>query len=217
MNDDFYSEPGFREKLTVREQVLGVLLVLVLIFIAAGLVNRAFKSPKIYYDFIPPPVQSPLSGSDSLTITLSQDSATLTKLAAYEVNAVVKSVKRYKDPMGSIAPLDFALGWGPLNSKAMDEHIRYSQSGRWYHYLITNTTEVDATTVAQNSSNHHLIPEDDRIRKQLNRIRVNDYVVLKGYLVNISYQDRTISTSTSRSDTGSGACEIMLVTEVESK
>lgn len=84
-------------------------------------------------------------------------------------------------------------------------------------YNIDDLNIVDLGTVAQSSSNHHIVPADEKIRSQLEQIRENDYVRLKGYLVNIHYKGQTVNTSTTRTDTGSGACEVMLVTEVAFK
>lgn len=193
---------------------LGGLLVVLLMVITAFLVNRIYKSPKVNFDNINPPIQNALVSSENYTITRGQSDYTLSKVASYEVQAVVKSIKKYNDAMGPLVPFDFALAWGQLNSDTLDDYIRYSQSGRWYYYIIQNTSVVQLATVAQNSSNHHIVPASDEILKQLNHVRVNDYVHLKGYLVNLSYQGRRYDTSTSRMDTGSGACEIMLVTEV---
>lgn len=214
MNHDLDTERRNHENWSSRELFLGGLLVILLMVIAVILVNGVSKSPKINIDYINPPIQSSLKSGEKLTIAQGKVESNLTKVADYEVQAVVKSIKKYNDSMGPLVPFDFALAWGSLNSETIDDYIKYSQSGRWYYYYIRDTDVVDLTTVAQNSSNHHLVPVDDEIRNLLSRVRVNDYVHLKGYLVNLSYQDRHYDTSTSRIDTGSGACEIMLVVEV---
>ncbi len=217
MNNSLYSEENPPEKWTSRERFLGALIILILVVFAVGLVYKANISPKTYYDFIPSPVQSSINTPESLVIQSGQENYTLTKVASYEVQAVVKGIKKYNDPLAPIAPFDFALAWGQINTKAVDEHIKYTQSGRWYYYNIDDLNIVDLGTVAQSSSNHHIVPADEKIRSQLSKIRENDYVKLKGYLVNIHYKDQTVNTSTTRTDSGGGACEVLLVTEVAVK
>ncbi len=69
------------------------------------------------------------------------------------------------------------------------------------------------------SSNNHLIPNDDAVREKIHNIKEGDYVRIEGYLVNIYGQKNDghyfkWNTSTTRSDTGNGACEIIYVTNV---
>lgn len=214
MQDDLYPEKEQYEKWTPFQLLILALLVVLLITVGVSVANRFNKSSQSSYDLINPPIQSQLRTKETLTITASQAETTLTKVAEYEVRAVVKGVKTYNDAMGPLAPYDFALAWGELNRKEVNERIKYSQSGRWYYYYVDNINAVSLTTVAHNSSNHHLVVVDAQIREQLSRVRVNDYVHLKGYLVNLNHQGRSFETSTTRKDTGGGACEIMLVEEV---
>ena len=57
---------------------------------------------------------------------------------------------------------------------------------------------------------------DAVVARQLKRLRVGQVVHLNGYLVNGVRDDGVyINTSLTRSDTGPGACEVMLVEEVD--
>ena len=65
-----------------------------------------------------------------------------------------------------------------------------------------------------------LIPEDltadAAVARQLKRLRVGQTVRLTGYLVNAVRDDGVyIRTSMTRSDTGPGSCEVILVARVE--
>ncbi|MBU0707141.1 hypothetical protein KKG41_02080 [Patescibacteria group bacterium] len=71
-------------------------------------------------------------------------------------------------------------------------------------------------------ANNHLIPANREVQKMIARIRIGDQISLSGYLVNYEVTDDTKqkaigqrSTSTTRLDTGNGACEIIYVTELE--
>ncbi len=66
------------------------------------------------------------------------------------------------------------------------------------------------------SANTHLIPASKAIVQQLAQIDQDDLIYLKGQLVEVKSSDRwTWRSSLSREDTGNGACELMLVEEVQ--
>jgi len=61
-------------------------------------------------------------------------------------------------------------------------------------------------------SNNHLISDRDAIRRQVTRLRIGDQIRIRGYLA--SYTNSaggTRGTSTTRLDTGNGACETIYV------
>jgi hypothetical protein len=61
-----------------------------------------------------------------------------------------------------------------------------------------------------------VIPSDAAVGRQLERLRVGQVVHLTGFLVNAVRDDGAyINTSLTRSDTGPGACEVLLVEQVE--
>lgn len=67
-------------------------------------------------------------------------------------------------------------------------------------------------------SNNHLIPSNDNIEKLIKKIKENDYIKLKGYLVNAKTKKAStmdsFDSSISRVDTGGGACEVIYVTDI---
>jgi hypothetical protein len=70
--------------------------------------------------------------------------------------------------------------------------------------------------VIEHSANTHVIPADQSVRRQLKHLRVGQVVHMTGLLVDAVRDDGiTIKTSLTRSDSGPGSCEILLVTEVE--
>ncbi len=61
-------------------------------------------------------------------------------------------------------------------------------------------------------SNNHLISDDDRIRDKVKDVRVGDQIRVRGYLASYSSPDGgKRGTSTTRLDTGDGACETLFV------
>ncbi|MBP3205774.1 MAG: hypothetical protein J6M66_10185 [Lachnospiraceae bacterium] len=102
--------------------------------------------------------------------------------------------------------------------------FHWQQSGRWYSWRVNSDAEIAKVGgiqgVTEHSSNNHLIPADDTVKKQIKRIKVGDHVRLKGYLVNLDGGKADGSTfywhsSTTRSDSGAHSCEVIYVTGVE--
>ena len=65
-------------------------------------------------------------------------------------------------------------------------------------------------------SNNHLISDDDNIRDQVRDIQIGDQIRVRGYLT--SYASPNVNprgTSTTRTDTGDGACETIYVEHFE--
>ena len=61
-------------------------------------------------------------------------------------------------------------------------------------------------------SNNHLLSEDEFIRRQVKKIRVGDQIRVRGYLASYTSDGGSVrGTSTTRTDTGNGACETIYV------
>jgi hypothetical protein len=92
--------------------------------------------------------------------------------------------------------------------------FKIAQSARFYSWRPL--TELPIRAVISHSANTHVIPADPAIRSQLARLRVGQVVHLTGLLVDgVRADGAYFHTSLSRDDTGAGACEVMLVQEVE--
>ena len=141
-------------------------------------------------------------------------------IARYKVSAVILSKKRYvSDWTSIISPLDFALGWGDVAKSENLEHIKVRQTMRWYRYKFDNECAITQQYISAHSSNHHIIPANNNIRKAVLSTKKNDAIVLEGYLVNVSgkYKGGNVTwrSSETRTDTGNGSCEIMYVTSIK--
>ena len=141
---------------------------------------------------------------------------TLTPRANFNVIAKVISAERYYfDYEAKVSPVDFALGWGPMSDESILEQINVWQEDRWYKWK-SNNMPISKEEIILNSSNMHMIPENESIAEDLKRIRNGDLVSISGMLVDVkSGSSWKWKTSTSRSDTGKGACEIVYVKSIE--
>ena len=196
----------------LREKWLLVVAAGILFVILVATVYNPYAGP----DFLEDPVQSRLSQTDPLIHQGKDGTVTIEKLASYEIRAAVKSRQDYTaDYPAQVSPFDLALAWGELNKPAIDRHVRYSQSGRWYYFQYDAEVPVDEAYIYQHSANVHLIPENKQIERQLKRIRKNDLVELTGYLVRVRFDNGPWTSSLSRQDTGDGSCEILYVKSVK--
>ena len=144
---------------------------------------------------------------------------TLTPRATYDITARILSREDYRfDPMSGLAPLDLALGWGPMSDNRVLKAFKISQGARFYSWRpVAEPLPIKLGEVIQYSANTHIIPANDAVAAKLARLRLAGQVVhLTGLLVDGARDDgMTIRTSLTRSDSGAGACEFMLVQHVE--
>ena len=158
------------------------------------------------------PVQTPISDMAELAY----DKYQLKLLAAFEIKARVILAKRYRFGKGSdLAPVDLALGWGPMSDQDVLQHFKFSQSDRFY-FWTTETFPVPREIIESHSANMHMIPGSPEIEKELKGLRPGHIVHVRGYLVEAREPDGGRWTSSlSRTDTGRGACEIIFVESLD--
>ena len=141
---------------------------------------------------------------------------TLTVRAEYRVTARILARERYHfDALADLAPEDLALGWGPMSDNRILRAIEISQSNRFYYWRAQQSSPLPRDSIITHSANTHVIPQNKMIARQLSRLRPGQVVTLSGELVDGVRDDgRWIKTSMVRDDTGAGACEVLLVTDV---
>lgn len=141
----------------------------------------------------------------------------VTPKARYSVEARVLALKRYRFGRGArLAPVDAALGWGPMSDSEFLEALNLKQRNRWY-FVNWSSPAVSHQTVFQNSANTHLIPANAAIAKQIKRLKKHDVVQMTGYLVDVSAADGFYwRSSLSRFDSGDGSCELFWVEALSS-
>jgi hypothetical protein len=141
---------------------------------------------------------------------------TLTVRATYQLKARVLARESYHfDAMSDLVPEDLALGWAPMSDNSVLRTIDISQSNRFYYWRTSAATRLAHEIIVSHSANTHVIPQTPAIARVLARLRPGEVVTLSGELVDAVRNDgRWIKTSLVRTDTGAGACEVMLVTDV---
>ncbi len=189
---------------------------LVLLALGAAL-YAGWHEPKATWRGMPA-AHEPLQTSTDLPQPFNQGEHTITPLAGYSIKAVVLSRQRYRyDAAAELAPLDLALGWGPMSIAAVINDLKISQSGRWYEYSWSGEEPLPPDQIAVHSANTHCLPATPEIRSQLLALKRHDVVTLDGYLVEVTRPGagNPWRSSLSRTDTRGGTCEIMWITSVQ--
>ncbi len=135
-------------------------------------------------------------------------------LAKFHLRGRVLSTERYSwDATADLSPIDLALGWGPMSDQRIVDALDIVQGNR--RYLLTPAGDrppLPWPALTINSSNMHMIPADPDIEKLLKSLRRGQIIELKGFLVGVQEKGQWVwVSSTSRTDTGDGACEIIWV------
>ena len=111
--------------------------------------------------------------------------------------------------------LDVCVVWGDTARGKRLDKISF-----WNGIFTCNVRTRDSVAWAafdmNELSNNHLISDDDFIRDQVRDIRVGDQIRVRGYLSSYTGPTGgTRGTSTTRTDTGDGACETIYVDRFE--
>ena len=169
------------------------------------------------------PSDGPIAPDDPQQTDLREESVTtlgrwrLTPLAHYDITARILSREDYHfDTLADLIPEDLALGWGPMSDNRVLRAFEITQGARFYSWVPKQALPIPRQAVIEHSANTHVIPADVGVRRLLKRLRVGQVVHLTGFLVNAVRDDGAyIDTSLTRSDSGPGSCEVVLVERVE--
>ena len=139
--------------------------------------------------------------------------ATLQPLAGFSIEARVLSREDYRlGREADLSPTDLALGWQRMREDAVLSQLQISQSSRWYSYRWKDQPPLPPREIARSSANMHMIPANDAVADALADIGKDDHVRIDGWLVEATASDGwRWRSSTTREDTGGGACEVMYV------
>jgi hypothetical protein len=145
---------------------------------------------------------------------LFKDEYNIKPLKDFSIVARVLSTEHYEFDTGAkLAPVDLALGWGPMSETSVINKLNISQSGRFYRYHYDLPAPIPPNEIVTHSANMHMIPSNSLIEKELKDVRIGQIIHLTGNLVevdNIKNHWKWRSSLT-RDDTGDGACELIWV------
>ena len=147
----------------------------------------------------------------------------------YDITGVVTSVRDFwgLDDYAALAPRDVCLAWGSLAETFLNGGATFYQQYRYCYGKATGENAEMAETFEFKTpfgqkrsslalmSNNHLIASNVEIRNQIADLKIKDKIRIKGYLVNVTYNELSLRTSERRDDAGNGACEVIYVTSIE--
>ena len=137
-----------------------------------------------------------------------------------------KGIYNTETMLNAISHRDIGLTWGFLAEGTNHRKVRWSSIGNRHLEFTAETDFLNehggTEEVTKYWSNNHLIASTDKIYEDINKIKVGDYVVIEGELVNLMCELTSntfikYNTSTNRIDKGTGACEVIYVTKIEWK
>lgn len=148
--------------------------------------------------------------------TIVRGDFSLKPLAHFGIDARVLHRKVYRwDRQSALVPVDLALGWGPMSDQSVLNHLKITQSMRFYWYEWTSQPPIPKEEIISHSTNLHVIPATPEIEARCKSLRAGTLVHLGGDLVEATAPGLGAwRSSLSRTDSGNGACELMWVTEL---
>ncbi|MDO9578771.1 MAG: hypothetical protein Q7J16_12885 [Candidatus Cloacimonadales bacterium] len=166
------------------------------------------------------PFQSVVGRPFSKPLQVGSLDVSLSSRANYSISARILSKRKYVTGWESkISSWDYVLGWGDAAKINKIENLHIRQTVRWYSYKVASNIPMAGQYIATHTSNHHLIPKTENVRKAMLFLKKFDVVQMEGFLVDVhgNYKGRTVNwlTSMRRDDTGREACEIFLVESVK--
>jgi hypothetical protein len=166
------------------------------------------------------PIQEQTENEPPITFEKKGWTFTITPKANYKISGEVISVKKYYYGFNALlSPVDIALVFGDLYTSGLYKEIKWSQSGRWYWWKYGSSfPKQDDKYIARWSSNNHIIPATENVKKAAKSVSKGDLITLEGYLIFIDGKKEDQSfwwrSSLSRSDTGDGSCEVIYLKKI---
>jgi hypothetical protein len=194
-----------------------LLLWSILILVAAWSVWYLWPSPVIEREIGVLCPELPLQSPPSRKTPWLHDEFMVTALADYRIHARVLSRREYSGGRdGFLSPVDLALGWGRMSDSFVIDKLDISQGHRWYKWNVKDLMPIPRREIETSSANVHILPANAEVDDLLDDVYRGSVVRMNGYLVKVTTTDgwHWVS-STTRDDTGDGACEVFWVEQLE--
>jgi len=174
------------------------------------------------------PVQKEISNTEEIVFEKDGYLWQLTPLYDYDISALVVGRMNYQIfsiyKYSSLLPIDLGLIWGSnvAGKVYQDKRIKFRQDSRWCWVWWNG----DAVFNLDEFSNNHLLTREKYLSSEAKKVNRGDQIRIKGKLVNITatplggnkipgQNTITWKSSTTREDSGAGACEIIYVEEIK--
>ena len=169
------------------------------------------------------PIQTPVSHPEVVRFTQGSLGVEITPVARYEISGLIVGRLNYSYfatyDGDKIGPVDVSMIWGTNVENGVYRTDKFSNDMR---AGIVEPVFHSRFNWNQHSNNH-LITRSWKLYGKARSLRVGDQVTIRGSLVNTKVWQKgkerewegNWNSSTTRTDTGSGACEVIDVQEIE--
>jgi hypothetical protein len=136
-------------------------------------------------------------------------------LEKFAFEARVLRAEHYSiDRESQLAPVDLALGWGPMAKESVIDKVQITQSNRFYYWRV-NEFPIPRREIEIYSANMHMVPASAEVERALRSVQPGQRVTFSGYLIEARAPDGWHwRSSLTREDTGAGACELVWVEKI---
>jgi hypothetical protein len=189
--------------------------------------DRADGVETIHPAVLAAPQQTALADTAPIDFTRDGYHYRLTPKFGYRIAGLIVSLRDYTfmsvRQSDEVFPMDLCLIWGDNARRGLhrDPSVEFSQHGRFCVYRSAGARVRD-----QALSNNHVLLADPALEETLWRLTPGDQIRLTGKLVDVeavligsggTFDPRTfrLASSTTRNDTGGGACEVIYVERIE--
>lgn len=169
------------------------------------------------------PLQSPVDTSPFTTV-YNEESFKIIPKYEYEIFGLVVSYRVHDSEHGQMLHAlskdhlniaDFCVVWGDSANADILREFDFSSAQFTCRYS-TKSNQAWQSFNHDQLSNNHLLATDDDIRDTISDIKIGDQIKIKGWLSHyIGPMGYERGTSTTRTDTGNGACETIYVNDIE--
>jgi hypothetical protein len=109
---------------------------------------------------------------------------------------------------------DLCVTWGETAASPHLNEISFWNGIFTCNFQTSSRTAWESIR-PQQISNNHLLSADDLVRRQVSAVKIGDQVHIRGWLASYGNGGHHRGTSTTREDTGDGACEVIFVDDFE--
>ncbi len=183
--------------------------------------NELTKKEHISSEINQQPIQKPIEQA-AFSVNIGDVDYVVQPQYYYELYGLVVSYKQHNSDTGAHARwgdhlnvADVCVVW---SENAFEDRLGEMKfwNLEWTCYYQAPNREIHATFNGHQLSNNHLISENLLIRDVIQDIGIGDQIRVKGWLSSYGSRKGAMrGTSTTRTDTGNGACETIYVNEIE--
>lgn len=174
------------------------------------------------------PVQRKIYAAEIIRFTRYGFSYEVKPLYEYVINALIVNKMYYRlfsiYNYDKVFPMDLCLIWGSNVESGVfrNKSVKFSQDCRWCWAEWFGNVNFNLDEM----SNNHLLLNNPKLERKIKTLVIGDQIKIKGKLVNVKAnlvgkpgrfdeKNLTWNTSTTRTDSGAGACEVIYVEDLQ--